>query len=193
MFEDNLYGILTIVILLALFYLVVRRSDPCKDSLCNMGWANLSLDLQNAFNGYAIQTHEYLRAVRLGEELTSPVMYTNQIVNIMNKFYKFGESNIYNEQFSKLTKYVNASLEGVNSDVALEDLNASCIDIANWHSDQNDKINRKELQSMYSKQCTLIVDLFKDKNSPSTYDLLRQNSRDIALYLSRKTAQKNNF
>lgn len=199
MTENNIYMMTIIVILIALAYLLLRWRNPCKDSKCNVEWALLALDMQQYNEDEAIATYEYFvnTVSGLNSDPTSIKATGANISQRLGKYYKTSPAQEYEAKGNALGQYVQAIMLKEEPSVAKEGYQQSCRDLATWYARNNINIPNDEIQKMFQGQCDATTDLFSlvhnRLDSVPALNKLRQINREIAKYITRKTADKFGF
>lgn len=172
-----------VVIVVAILWLLYRRT-PCTNSVCNLEWAHLNLELQNHFCDIAIYMQEY--AVAPSPELRMLFEQNRKrIADMMARYYGEHDAQQLLAHYANMAEgYCNYIDSGQLSEISKERYDIAMGNISDWYSKHI--LRAQEFSTQYSNLGFIETD-------PIKKDTQRIRFRLLAAYTAQNISSQFNF
>jgi len=172
-----------VVIVVAILWLLYRRT-PCTNSICNLEWAHLNLELQSHFCDIAIYMQEYAVAPNLELRMLLE-QNRKRIANIMARYYGEHDAQQLLAHYANLAEgYCNYIDSGKLSEISKERYDIALGNISDWYSKHI--LRAQEFSSKYSQ-----LNFFE--TDPIKKDTQRVLLRLLGAYTAQNISSQHNF
>jgi hypothetical protein len=174
-----------IVILVAILWLLYRRT-PCSNSICNLEWAHLNLELQSHFCDIAIYMQEYMVAPKAEIRMLFE-QNRKRICDIMQRYYGEKDAKELLAHYANLQEgFCNYIDSGMLSEISKEEYTIALGNISDWYSKHI--LRAQEFAAQYSNLEKYILE-----TNPIKKDTFRIQFRLLGAYTAQNISSQFNF